>query len=96
MNATEVAQAIRHISGELAGGGDVATAVKQLDDLAEEIDPGSGAKLEAYMLDDPLDALSAYMKKPQFPRLVLNEGGTISDHTCYREVPDDGDDVDAA
>jgi hypothetical protein len=55
MNATEVAQAIRHISGELDGGGDVATAVKQLDELAEALDPGSGAKLEAYYLEEADD-----------------------------------------
>ena len=92
MNATEVAQAIRHIADELAGGGERDAAVKQMHELAEALDPGSGAKLEAYYLD----ALSAYKKKPQFPRLVHNPGGTISDITCYREVSDGDDDGNPA
>lgn len=55
MNATEVAQAIRHIAGELAGGGERDDAAKQLDELAEALDPGSGAKLEAYYLEEAED-----------------------------------------
>lgn len=52
MDARELAQALRHIAEELGGGGDVAQAVDALHDLAEEIDPGSGALLEAYLMED--------------------------------------------
>jgi len=51
MDARELAQALRHIAEELGGGGDVAQAVDALHDLAEEIDPGSGALLEAYLME---------------------------------------------
>jgi enoyl reductase-like protein len=52
MNARELAQALRHIAEELGGGGDVTEAVDALHELAEELDPGSGALLEAYYLED--------------------------------------------
>lgn len=52
MDARELAQALRHIAEELGGGGEVAWAVDALHDLAEEIDPGSGALLEAYLMED--------------------------------------------
>jgi len=55
MDARELAQEIRHIAEELGGGGDVAQAVDALHDLAEEIDPGSGALLEAYYLEEKTD-----------------------------------------
>jgi len=49
MTFVEIAQAIRHWTEFLAGGGDVDEAVEGLHALAEEIDPGSGADLEAYI-----------------------------------------------
>ena len=55
MNATEVAQAVRHIADELAGGGERDDAVRELRELAEALDPGSGAKLEAYYLEEAED-----------------------------------------
>ena len=45
------ARSIRHIAEALAGGGDVGEAVEELHALAEEIDPGSGADLEAYVVE---------------------------------------------
>lgn len=49
MTVAELAQQLRHIAEELGGGGPVAQAVDDLHDLAEEIDPGSGARLAAYL-----------------------------------------------
>jgi len=45
------ARSIRHIAEALAGGGDPAEAIDALWELAEEIDPGSGADLEAYVVE---------------------------------------------
>ena len=45
------AHSIRHIAEALAGGGDVDEAVEEMHALAEEIDPGSGADLEAYVVE---------------------------------------------
>ena len=45
------ARSTRHIAEALAGGGDVDEAVEALWELAEEIDPGSGADLEAYVVE---------------------------------------------
>jgi hypothetical protein len=55
MTPTELAQALRHIAEQLAGGGDPAETVDALWALAEEIDPGSGADLLAYALEAPDD-----------------------------------------
>ena len=46
------ARSIRHIAEALAGGGEPADAVEALWELAEEIDPGSGADLEAYLVEE--------------------------------------------
>ena len=45
------ARSIRHIAEALAGGGDVDEAVEGLHALAEDVDPGSGADLEAYVVE---------------------------------------------
>ena len=52
MTHQEIAREIRHIAEELGGGGSVAQAVDALHELAEEIDPGSGAQLAAYLVED--------------------------------------------
>ena len=51
MTFIEIARSIRHWTEFLAGGGDVGEAVEGLHALAEEIDPGSGADLEAYVVE---------------------------------------------
>ena len=48
----EWARAIRHIAEELAGGGNIAETVDALHALAEDLDPGGMADLEAYCDDD--------------------------------------------
>jgi len=55
MTFVEIAQAIRHIAEALAGGGDVDEAVEELHALAEDVDPGSGADLEAYIVENAND-----------------------------------------
>jgi len=55
MTFVEIAQAIRHWTEFLAGGGDVGEAVEGLHALAEDVDPGSGADLEAYIVENAND-----------------------------------------
>ena len=52
MTLTDIARTIRHIAEELAGGGDIAQAVDALWALAEDVDPGSGADLEVYIIEE--------------------------------------------
>jgi len=54
-DTVELAQAVRHIAEELASGGDIATAVDALHDLATDIHPGSEAGLEAYVIEEDAD-----------------------------------------
>lgn len=58
MNTVKAARAIRHIAEELAGGGDVVTAVDALWALAEELAPETEEELMAYVTggDDGDDA----------------------------------------
>ena len=45
MNARELALALRHIAEKLGGGGDIAEAVDELWELADELDPDSSNDL---------------------------------------------------
>lgn len=74
MNARELAQAIRHIADELAGGGDRDDAVDALHDLAEELDPGSGALLEVYMLEEePMTMTRDELRHDLYELVILAE-----------------------
>ena len=48
MTEREIGQALRHIAEKLANGGDIAEAVAELHELAEELDPGGLDDLMAY------------------------------------------------
>ena len=48
MNAKELAQELLHIAEKLDSGGDVDEAIREIRELAEEIQPGCNEDLMAY------------------------------------------------
>jgi len=91
MTPTEIARSIRHWTEFLAGGGDVGEAVDALHALAEEVDPGSGKDLEAYIVEeDADDDRSASYSHGGDMRLV---GGAVPTWEAHI-IEEDADDED--